>query len=104
MTGLYLTAIFLGAATLAILVTLYLNREDPFTRSLAIGMVFCLIAITTATFYFKDYVPGAESSGVKSKSSAAGPKSGNAQSAPKKNKKSGTAAKKQSDSGEVSKV
>ena len=63
MTGLYLTAIFLGAATLAILVTLYLNREDPFTRSLAIGMVFCLIAITTATFYFKDYVPGAESSG-----------------------------------------
>lgn len=62
MTGLYLAAIFLGAATLAILFILYLNREDPFTRSMTIGMVFCLIMMTTASLFFRAYMPVDESS------------------------------------------
>ena len=62
MTGLYLAAIFLGAATLAILFVLYLNREDTFTRSVTIGTVFCLITITAASICFNDYVPEADSS------------------------------------------
>ena len=55
MLTLYFAATFLGAATLTILLVLYLGRRDTFLRSMILSMIFCIAMIMIDALLFQPY-------------------------------------------------